>query len=447
MEESLPELARRAHSPGRERPALHARRVCMRWSPLAVFLVLAAGAADLPAKESPKKALQNAPWNAPARKGLRYLDDHLFRLPEVQGTPRKPFTYAVAGLCYLMAERTVTGRSADRVRRVEEYLTRYIERVEQRVKDPSNLPGRHGMFSSNSLIQYTWPVAMTGMFFGELKARGRSRRAAKMIPRIVALLKDAQHESGGWGHGRVQNQGARGQNKKEKKKPDGGPFAGMKLPVRAGMGGYPPTLIAAANTSAIAMGLLATLPGSNADDSVKRARAYYAKARLDNGSFSYDPSQRSAGFAKTNAGRTAGAIYAMHCLGMARGDGFKKSVRYLMDNFAWIPEGHGSPCLNMMHGALTCHMLGKKEWTRFKKSFGDRLVAAQNDGGCLNCICENKAFGVTCDSKSHFGGIASFANGKKVYTTALHTFVLLLDRGQLKLAERRRPVSATRRRR
>jgi len=41
----------------------------------------------------------------------RFLDERLFELPEVQGTPRKPFTYAVAGLCYLMADRTVTGRA------------------------------------------------------------------------------------------------------------------------------------------------------------------------------------------------------------------------------------------------------------------------------------------------------------------------------------------------
>jgi len=405
---------------------------------LLALLLVPAGLPDASAKE-PKAGKT---WSAAARRGLRFLDERLFELPEVQGTPRKPFTYAVAGLCYLMADRTVTGRAGDRVRRIEEYLARYLGQVERRLEDPANLPARHGAVSSSRLVQYTWPVAMAGLFFGELAERRGSARAGRHAARALAILKDAQHESGGWGHGRVQDAG----NEEKGARGRDGPFAGLDLPVRAGGGGYPPTLIAAANMSAIAVGLLAARPGAKAGNTVKRARAYYAAARLDNGSFSYDPSQRQAGRAKTNAGRTAGALYAMHCLGMARGDGFARSVAYLDEHFAFIPEGHGSPCLNMMHGALCCRMLGKKHWKRFKDAFGARLSEAQDDDGCLACICENKAFGVTCDSKQRVGGIAAFTNGQNAYTTALHTFVLLLDRGELKLAGRRRPVSATRRR-
>jgi hypothetical protein len=71
-----------------------------------------------------------------------------------------------------------------------------------------------------------------------------------------------------------------------------------------------------------------------------------------------------------------------------------------------------------------------------------RIVAAQEASGVLRCVCEGKAFGVTCDSKSPFGGIAVFADQQAAYTTALHAFVLLLDRGVLSILDRRRPGPA-----
>jgi len=210
----------------------------------------------------------------------------------------------------------------------------------------------------------------------------------------------------------------------------------------AGLGGYPSTLVSSSNCVAIAVGLADAMEGHEREEAVRRARAYYRAARLPNGSFPYDPSQRQSGFAKTNAGRTAGALYAWHALGMERDDVFGGSVRYLMDNLEWVAEGHGSPCLNMFHGALACRMLGDDEWQRFREMYEARVIAAQEESGALKCICENKAFGVTCDSAERMGGIGSFADQQAAYTTALHAFVLLLDRGHLKILDQRRPGGA-----
>ena len=133
----------------------------------------------------------------------------------------------------------------------------------------------------------------------------------------------------------------------------------------------------------------------------------------------------------------------MHCLGMPRGRAFQGSVDYLEKNLEWVCEGHGSPCLNMLHGALACHRLGRDVWLRFRRKFETRIIAAQDDEGCLSCICENKAFGVTCDSKSPFANVGFLRDGRRTYTTALHTFVLLLDRGNLQIIKRRKPGPAT----
>jgi hypothetical protein len=106
----------------------------------------------------------------PVRKAIRYLEKTVPRLPEVGGTPRKQFVYATTGLVYLMDPVTRTG--SDRIKPIKEYLVRYADDVAQRLKDPDNLPARHGLVDSSTVTQYTWSIAQTLWFFGELHERG-----------------------------------------------------------------------------------------------------------------------------------------------------------------------------------------------------------------------------------------------------------------------------------
>ena len=348
-----------------------------------------------------------------ARRAVLWLERNVPKLVDNEGTPRKPFTYAVTGLVYLMDE-TRTG--PDRVRPIREYLTRWIGGLADRLNDPEALPDGYGVADSRRVCQYTWPLAAAALFYGELELRGMdAKQAHGMIERILDLLGEAQEANGGWGHGRVRPE--------------------------AKATGYPSTLLASSNCVATAVGLLGAA-GHDRADAIRRAREYYRAARLPNGSFPYDPSQRQSGFAETNVGRTAGALFAWHALGMERDDAFAGSARYLMENLKWVCEGHGSPCLNMFFGGLACRMLGDDEWKRFRDLYFARIAAVQEKDGVLKCICEGKAFGVTCDSKDPFGGIAAFADQQAAYTTALHAFVLLLDRGQLRILDRRRPGGA-----
>ena len=361
---------------------------------------------------------------AAIRKGFSYLDKHVFALPNASGTPRKQFTAAVVGLCHLMEPRT----GKDVVKRVKDYLVAYVDEVERRTKDPEQLPSRHGVATSWNVIQYTWPLSVAGLFFAELYLRGQHKREAlATMERIVAILEDAQQSNGGWGHGKINA------DPKRKRR---NPF-GIELPKMKGAGGYPNTLVSSSNCVASTLGLLAGVLGKDAVKSVGPARKYYRAAQLGNGSFPYDPSQRSAGFSKTNVGRTAGAIFAMACLGMPHDDHFRRSVGYLDANRGWIAEGHGSPCLNLMHGALASYVLGRKEFDRFQKEYLRQVIEKQNGEGCLSCICGKRAFGVTCDSDERMGGFMVL--GQRAYTTALHTFVLLLDRGKLKVLEKGLP--------
>jgi len=351
-----------------------------------------------------------------ARKAIDFLDRTVPRLPDVGGTPRKQFVYATTGLVYLMDRSTRTGK--DRIRPLKDYLARYADEVERQIKDPDRLPPRAGLASSSYLTQYTWSIAQTLWFFGELHAHGLyEAEMKKRIPRLVSILERAQR-GGGWGHAQL---GPAAPARKEKD-----PLAGL------GVGGYPSTLLSASNCAAIALGSVREIAPSKA---IEAARTYYREAQLSNGAFPYDPSQRSSGPAKTNPSRTAGSIYAMHCLGMPRDRAMEKSINYIRQEFAFLPEGHGSSTLNLFHAALCCHALGKKDWERFKEEFFPRIIEKQGEDGHLDCICENRAFGATNDSKDPFGGAAGnfFTDAQRAYTTSLHAFILLLDRGDLKL--------------
>jgi hypothetical protein len=372
--------------------------------------------------------LASVAWAGPKERkqaigrAFKYLDAHLLTLPDAKGTPRKPWTVAIAGLDYLMQHPPGASRAKrGPYGRITGYLADWVDAAEKRLQDPAALPPRHGLASSRFLVQYTWPLSAAGLYFAEIERRGLSRaQARRSLGKIVTILAAAQQSNGGWGHGRI-NPGNRA----------GDPFPNLK-------GGYPDTLVSSSNCVAICLGILDTFDGLGTRDTVKRARAYYRAAQLDNGSFPYDPSQRSSGFAKTNAGRTAGALYAWHCLGLPRDRDFRRGVAYLIGNLEWIKEGHGSPCLNVMHGALACRMLGKDTWRRFEEMHFPMILAKQTADGALPCICEQRAFGVTCDSRQALGG-SVFARAQEVYNTALHLFVLLLDRDHLKILARRRP--------
>jgi len=373
--------------------------------------------------------------------GLAFLDKRLFKLPEPQGTPRRPFTFAVAGLVYLLDKRTRTG-DRNPVGRIRAYLGDYVDTVHERMQDRSELPPRHGMAMSGRLIQYTWPIAQAGLFFGELHARGKHKRdARKTLEKIIAILAASQRENGGWGHGNIDDRAPE----------DGGgksPFGDLeeRFPelkgklgnITKGGGGYPDTLVSSSTCVAATLGLLRGLLGEKAVESVPQARRYYRDARLGNGSFPYDPSQRSSGRSKTNVGRTAGALWAWLAIGLPRDRDFDRSLEYVAENLDFVKEGHGSPCLNVMHGAFFFRAVGPDGFELYRRYTFPRIIEAHQESGAFSCICEEKAFGVTCDSDTH--GIAILKGGTDGYITAIHTLVLMLETDSLKILDRPTPT-------
>ena len=360
-------------------------------------------------------------------RGVRYLEDTVLRLPDASGTPRKQFTVALTGLVELMAGSARGIRTDGKSRIVDRcraYLAAYVEEVERRSADESQLPPRHGMAMSDRIMQYTWPLGTAAFFYGELHARGRHKKSSrKLLRRIAKVLGETQQTDGGWGHGRVQS--------KQTGEAPGGVFAGMQ-------GGYPSTLLAATNGVAAPLALARTEVGAKGLGFLERVIPYYETAQLPNGNFPYDPSQRSAHRDLTGVSRAAGALFSLYCLGVPwKHPTMKRSLSFVDEHVEYLSEGHGSSAYNLMWAALAQRVRGEEPWKRFKRTFFRRILDKQDEQGAFECICAGKAFASTNDSRGLGLGIPRFAGGTKAYVTALHTFILLLDRDTPRLLEKR----------
>jgi hypothetical protein len=378
-------------------------------------------AADPPAKPPAADPALPAPEErrTALRRAIEFLDGRLEKIPDAQGTPRKPFTYAVAGLVYLCDGTTDRGHAAQ-LARIRQYLASWIAATERDVGQPARLPPSHGLADSRFVVQYTWPVAAAALFFGELRARGdKGADVEAALETAIALLEAARDENGGWGHGRIRPGGTTDAPRDA--------ATGLSL-------AYPSTLVASTNVVASALGLLRGSLGGKSVKPLDATRRYYEDARLAPGNFPYDPSQRSAGVQETDVGRSAGAVFAMRCLGMPEDAGMRRSADYVLSHLDSAAEGHGSPALNVALTAFACRSLGDDALLRFRRSFEKRILAAQDKDGAFACVCRERAFGVTCDTNTPFAGM--FGDGQRVYVSALHTLALLVADSRPRLMDK-----------
>ncbi len=140
----------------------------------------------------------------------------------------------------------------------------------------------------------------------------------------------------------------------------------------------------------------------------------------------------------TGVSRAAGAVLAMHLMDVDWDEiGMSRALELVDEHFAYLSEGHGSSTLNLMLAALLQHRRGPQAWARFKETFFRRIVEGQAANGSFACVCQNKAFGSTNDTRpvggASGGDAAYFANRTDTYVSAIHTLILLLDRTKPRL--------------
>jgi len=400
-------------------------------------LVLLALLAVLTPSRAEEQAVQADARDAALAKAFRYLDEELWKLQD-GGSPRRQYTMAVAGWAYLLAAdkaeagRKLPGRKRQ-IDRIFKELVRYTERVERLYeKDDKRsrkkkAPPAPGGFGAMRTAQYVWPLSVAAHFFAESAARGKRKgEAKKALKAIAKVLAAAQQENGGWGHDDAARPGM-GLPPIRIPKPGGGDHT------------YPATLLAASHCALSALGVAHRTLKTKRAPALQAGREYFRLAQNGNGSFPYDPSQKHGGqvTAKMAGGietaRTAGAVFALFCAGAARDDPVAVAGLKAIDaQVELLSEGHGSATMALQFGALLSRGRGDRAWAAFREIFLPRILAHQEPSGAFTCVCQAKGMAVTCDTRELPGlpavAAADWIKGGKVYVTAIHALILLLDR-------------------
>lgn len=389
------------------------------------------------------------------QKAFAYLDEKLWRQTD-RGSSGKQYAAAAAGWAYLIASERAGARLPRRTRelkRIRDYLEDYVQEVEQIYEGdpqeaaeavPPNVvrpPGFEGMTFGTR--QYCWGLGMTGLFFAESYERGKEKgRSKRVLKRLAAVLESAQQEGGGWGHDDARLPG----------------FGIPEIPIPKPGGGtetlhYPQTLVAATNCAAAGLGAAYRVLRTKEPVPARKAIDYFRAAQNPNGSFPYDPSQKTPeqyGGMPTMAldtARTAGSVFALHCLGLEGDDEMLAKALDALDEMPEdVSEGHGSAAMALCFGALTARTRGEKTWAAFRDHFFPLILAKQDNEGALACVCRGTP-GATCDSRE-LPGMArvpgglrgTYGEAKRVYVTALHALILVLDRAPPKAVPPLRPA-------
>lgn len=396
---------------------------------LALLAALAPVRAEEPAVEPDAR-------DAALAKAFRYLDDELWKLQE-GGSPRRQYTMAVAGWAYLLAAdkaragRKLPGRKRQ-VDRIFKELVRYTERVarlyekddKRRKKKKAPPPGG---FPAMRTAQYVWPLSVAAHFFAESAARGKRKgESKKALKAIAKVLVAAQQENGGWGHDDAARPGM-GLPPIRIPKPGGGNLT------------YPATLLAASHCALSALGVAHRTLKTKRAPGLQEGREYFRLAQNGNGSFPYDPAQKHGGQVTAEmaggieTARTAGAVFALFCAGAPRDDPVAVAGLKAIDAHPQLmSEGHGSATMALQFGALLSRGRGDRAWATFRRIFLPRILAHQEPSGAFTCVCRAETLAVTCDTRELPGlpaaAAADWTRGGKVYVTAIHALILLLDR-------------------
>ncbi|MFQ5503915.1 MAG: hypothetical protein ACE5F1_03850 [Planctomycetota bacterium] len=380
-------------------------------------------------------------------KAMRYLDKEIWKLQEL-GSPRRQFTMAVMGWAYLLAAdkpkdggKKLPSRKKQLVRlrkellRYAESVARLYERADKKSRKkkkkrqpkPGLQPGFPSDFNAFRAAQYTWPLSIAAQFFTESAARGKQRgQAREALKAIVRVLEASQQPDGGWGHDDAARPGM-GLPPIRIPKPGGGKHE------------YPGTLLAASHCALSGLGVAKRSLKSRKQKSLELGRAYFKQSQNGDGTFPYDPAQKhDAGIRGGMAGgieaaRASGAAFALFCAGASRDDPVACRALDAVDRSPeLLSEGHGSATLALMFGALLSRARGKETWNVFRRIYLPRILAEQEENGAFTCVCKHASPGVTCDTRPIPGmpGAASYAEQQKVYVTAIHTLILLLDRAE-----------------
>lgn len=307
---------------------------------------------------------------------------------------------SLSGLALLAAGAEPTPESP--LLRATDYVLRLVGAPEPKLAGPpggrrvggTSMSGTFGGARPGmNTNQENWELAYGLMFLAEMAHHTKREDLQLKCQELVARLNKNQEASGGWGHG-----------------PGGAnPLGYTELEIMS-------------NYALLGMGAAQRL-GCELDPArVERALAWVeGTAAADGGvGYSQQPGQQGVG----EAGRTAGALVAFASLDQRRRPFFAKMTRYLGSKLETLEEGHVSPAMHMLAGAMAARVLGPKMWTRYLKTYRARIMGLRMPSGSFAHVptSEARVLGINADQ-----GVG------ESWLTATHVLILSLPRERLPL--------------
>ena len=296
-----------------------------------------------------------------ARKGMQFLISTYEGGSWSGGNCSPRVTTVMAGLAMLAA--------APKGAPYATMLTQISKELSRPLKDKNGEPFE---------IFENWFLGFTGLFFAEYHAHYPSKETQDKLEEICALITKTQNPNGCWNHG-----------------------YGSKSIYE----------VHAAGIQCLATLGLAHSYGMKVDlESLKKGLAGMG---AEDGAVGY--STINGHF---TPGRTAGMAWAHFCGDNEGSAKFNNMKDIVYRNFDGIPNGHASPALCTMWGAIFSQMQGEKAWQQYWNAFKDKILSLQNPDGSFK-----QAPWADADMEKLTGDR---------YTTAFYTFILMLPRGNLK---------------
>lgn len=247
-----------------------------------------------------------------------------------------------------------------------------------------------------------WTDGFAALYLFERSLRdGKDRPAFARLARRIA---EYQNDEGGWGHG-----------------------------ASLGPSFYPSTLIATTNWSLLGLGLARRRGIAVDGECIDAGLDLVRHVQAANGSLPYGGLPYRRGF---EAGRTSGTVLALAALGLGDTDAFRRAADYVLRNVASLPNGHASPAMHVLMGALACYVLGDEAWASYDRDVLARVRAAQKPDGSFNDVVDG--------SPDSFAIMAEAATNT-AYVTAFYAAALAVTRSRLANELRRAtpPVKST----
>lgn len=232
-----------------------------------------------------------------------------------------------------------------------------------------------------------WICGFSSLYVLERASRGR--KAPEILEALARGVEDRQNGEGGWGHG-----------------------------APLGLDFYPSTLVVTTYWSLLALGGCRSFGIEVDDDVIADGCALLDQVQAPSGGLPYGGPFYRKGI---EAGRTSGVVFALAALGRTEDELFGKAVEYVRRNMPSIPNGHASPAIHVLSGALASRVIGRKAWEAYDSTVLGKIKDLQEGDGGFGDIVPGSP-----DSLEFMGG--KILN--KAYRTALYCAALSVPRSR-----------------